>query len=839
MKKPLLVSLLSFSVVLSALAGSALRPPIGDAADHTAAVWTSDIRITLHGEPFQPEQPPVLVNGSTLAPLREIAEALGAAVEWDERKQQVSLSSEAAQVSLTIGSLDASKNGQPIRLETAPQLINGVTMVPLRFIGESFDTLVTWDEPSRTVSIESLQTLPTIADRSHLQTLLNEAAANGGSSGAWVTVDSVAASVPAAGRTSAPMANEAAVSDGAVAKKAEAGTDYSVTNTQTEGVDEADVVKTDGEYVYQVNSGRIVITKAVPASAMQVASILTFSDSSFRATELYVDSRYLVVIGAMQRPVKSSTIAPEPDTTNRSSAVAKRMILPYPMGTEVVKAIVYDITDKTAPKQVREVELDGSYVSSRKIGPALYLIANKQAIQPIYAAYRSGEEEAGQPLPLYRDSAAFEEPQTIDYSDIRYFPGFREPTYMLIGAVHLDKHEQAMDVSAYLGAGHNVYASDTHLYTAITRYEAVHTEPAVEPAMEQEAVPPQIAPSAGVATPSLLPEARSIIVPPAPRHDNKTVVYKFRLEQGVVKYVTQGEVPGTILNQFSMDEHNSLLRIATTTGEMWRTDEFTSKNNLYTLDEALRPLGKLEGIAPGERIYSVRFMGNRAYMVTFRNTDPLFAIDLTNPAAPSILGALKIPGYSDYLHPYDEHHLIGFGKETVEIPVKGNPRSPDQTIAYYQGVKLSLFDVTDVSHPVEKFKEVIGDRGTESDILHNHKALLFSKERDLLAFPITVMEVPNKPAGGQQAATAYGQFTFQGAYVYGLDLNTGFQLKTRITHLSDDELRKAGNQWYHSDRSIERLLYIGDSLYTLSQGAIQTHDLAGFSKQGELDIPKR
>lgn len=152
--------------------------------------------------------------------------------------------------------------------------------------------------------------------------------------------------------------------------------------------------------------------------------------------------------------------------------------------------------------------------------------------------------------------------------------------------------------------------------------------------------------------------------------------------------------------------------------------------NVYILDEALKVAGRIEDIAPGERIYSVRFMGDRAYMVTFKQVDPLFAIDLKDPKAPKILGALNIPGYSDYLHPYDGNHIIGFGKDTVE---KGS-------MAYYQGMKPAVFDVSDVAHPKEKFKEIIGGRGTESELLHNHKALLFDREKNLLAFPVTVME---------------------------------------------------------------------------------------------------
>jgi uncharacterized secreted protein with C-terminal beta-propeller domain len=145
-------------------------------------------------------------------------------------------------------------------------------------------------------------------------------------------------------------------------------------------------------------------------------------------------------------------------------------------------------------------------------------------------------------------------------------------------------------------------------------------------------------------------------------------------------------------------------------------------------------------------------MGDRGYMVTFKKVDPLFVIDLKDPRSPKILGALKIPGYSDYLHPYDENHIIGFGKDTEEV---GNG-------AFYQGMKIAVFDVTDVTNPIEMFKENIGDRGTDSELLRNHKALLFSKDKNLLAFPVTVMEVKNKNKADKESIFQYGEFAFQG-----------------------------------------------------------------------------
>jgi inhibitor of cysteine peptidase len=218
-------------------------------------------------------------------------------------------------------------------------------------------------------------------------------------------------------------------------------------------------------------------------------------------------------------------------------------------------------------------------------------------------------------------------------------------------------------------------------------------------------------------------------------------------------------------------------------------------------------------------------------MVTFKKVDPLFVIDLKNPSAPNLLGKLKIPGYSDYLHPYDENHIIGFGKDAVEVLNESDPKA--STTAFYQGMKIALFDVTDVANPVEMFKESIGDRGTDSELLHNHKALLFSKEKGLLAFPVTV----TKRAVNSSNAMQYGQFDYQGMYVYNLSLEKGFQLRGRITHLSQEKLNKAGGGWYESNLNINRGLYIGDILYTISQGKLKANNLSTLQEVSQITLP--
>jgi uncharacterized secreted protein with C-terminal beta-propeller domain len=282
-----------------------------------------------------------------------------------------------------------------------------------------------------------------------------------------------------------------------------------------------------------------------------------------------------------------------------------------------------------------------------------------------------------------------------------------------------------------------------------------------------------------------------------------------------------------------MDQHGGFFRIATTTGDFWSN---TSNNNVFVLDENLSIVAAIENIAPGERIYAARFIGERAYLVTFKDTDPFFAIDLADPYHPRILGNLTIPGYSDYLHPYDENHIIGIGKDTVESD------RPD--FAWYQGVKIALFNVTNVSDdapPVEMAKVVIGDRGTDSPLLRDHKALLFDREKNLFVIPVSVYEIDDsiKEEYGNDTAPVYGTFTFQGAYVYNLTLENGFVLRGTITHM-DNATGTDGGRWYYGygDRgtSISRCLYIGDSLYTVSESMVKAHHLETLQELARIPL---
>jgi uncharacterized secreted protein with C-terminal beta-propeller domain len=265
-----------------------------------------------------------------------------------------------------------------------------------------------------------------------------------------------------------------------------------------------------------------------------------------------------------------------------------------------------------------------------------------------------------------------------------------------------------------------------------------------------------------------------------------------------------------------MDEYENHFRIATTSGFVSRA-AYTSSNNVFVLDSNMTIVGSLKNLALGERIYSARFMGERCYLVTFKKVDPLFTIDVSIPNNPHVLGKLKIPGYSDYLHPYDENHLIGIGKETVE--------SQEGNFAWFQGVKISLFDVEDVKNPKEVSKYIIGDRGTDSPVLRDHHALLFDSRNNLLVLPILEAKIINEkyPLGVRPSMA--GEFVFQGAYVMEVSTEKGIINNGNITHIENkEELLKSG-YYMNTGSEIIRSLYIDQTLYTISKNKIMANNL--------------
>jgi len=761
-------------------------------------------------DPSNSKVKPFIKDSRTLVPVRFVTEALGAEVGWDASTSTVTVTLGSKELKLVIGNKTMQVGKEEIPLDVAPEISEGRTFLPLRSVAEALGKKVFYDRGLIVISdnetifdivnektkidevISKVNNLPVVGSLEELEEMLKNSRANYYGLHYMADIAFEAAISQDVFDSATAMQKPDEPSRSSEAKSSEHA-DYSTTNVQVQGVDEADVVKTDGQYIYHVNNDRIVVAKAYPADEMKVTGILDFSDNNFTPQEIYLSGDLLVVIGSYYEDadIKKPEIDP----------VEERLYIRPPYNRKnSVKAIVCDISDKTNIKQIREVEIEGGYLSSRMIGSVLYMVSNNYP--NIYYAYDTNMEIQ---TPFYRDSKAGGEYIKVECPQIRYFPDSVESNFMIVASFDIREDEKA-NIQTYLGSGENIYVSGENLYVAVTKYN-------------YEAVPYEKEKNF---------QNDIITIAPIYNHKIVTEVYKFSLSGSKMTYLSKGSVPGNILNQFSMDEHNGYFRIATTDNSTWYSGD-ASSNNLYVLDDSMNICGKIEGIAKGEQIYSVRFMGDRGYMVTFKTVDPLFVIDLKNPNKPEILGALKIPGYSDYLHPYDENHIIGFGKDTIEV--SGG--------AYYMGMKIALFDVSDVNNPIQKFSEVIGDRGTDSELLYNHKALLFSKEKNLMAFPVTVAEIKDKDDSiNRWGVPQYGEVVFQGAYVYNIDVENGFALKGRITHISEEEFLKSRNYYLYSDKLIERIIYINDTLYTLSKGMYKANSIRDLREKGVLEIPQ-
>lgn len=648
----------------------------------------------------------------------------------------------------------------------------------------------------------------------------------------------------------------------------QAASDFSKTNVQVEGVDEADLIKNDGKYIYAVagsgysygnTKGKVVILDAYPASSMKTVSEINLDGS---AQEIFVYRDKLVVFGSAYR---SDVMPPSPP------ADCANCIMPpyYQQNFGYMK--VYDVSSREMPKLEKEVEVKGSYQQSRMIDGKVYAVFN-DGVNYQY------------PMPVYLvDGKA----QQISPSEVKYFD-WPDNSYNYNVFVSLDlndlKKEETKKV-VLMGAAQNLFVSKENIYVTYSSYDSyVPTWKAYEetygliiPSETKQRIKEidamnvsdwrkdrlKTAEAEKFAAAYLYNESRKDFISAAQKTlldaqlaqkidairktqlagAEKTVVNKIALDG--FAYVAKGEVSGQVLNQFSMDEYGGYFRVATTATPPWNggmmmrpiaQEEAPTTSNVYVLDKDLKLAGKLEGLAPGEKIYSARFMGERLYLVTFKQVDPLFVISLADPKDPKILGKLKIPGYSDYLHPYDSTHLIGIGKDVDESIDADKVHTPGAV--YYtaiKGVKMSLFDVSDVSSPKEIAKYIIGDRGTDSYALQEHKAFLFSKEKNLLVLPITLAVIDKGKYPGGVPTTASGDYVFQGAYVFNVSLQDGFTLRGTVTHASQDDLLKSG-EYFRSQSSVKRSLYMGSYLYTLSDQYVKANDLATVAPISSVQI---
>lgn len=542
--------------------------------------------------------------------------------------------------------------------------------------------------------------------------------------------------------------------------------DYSTTNIQVENVDEADIVKTDGDYIYSISEDNVIITDAKdPKQPKVVATIQSEDDDIPEDIILYKDK--LVVISTKGNQTQRYYY------NNRMNTVVK----------------IYNITSREKPVLTKSYEMYEPYYTSRCIDNVLYVISSGNL--------RKEDDE----IVVGYNEDNMEKEMSID--KIKYLKDVKTTKQTLISTVDLNNETADIKLDSYLMNISNAYVSENAIYLLNQKYNNDSKIPI-----------------------KLLFGFKGVFgLEDYYEMDSEsgyyTEIYKFDIKENV-------EYKAKTINQYSLDEKDNHLRIALYDNDGSRVAIF---------DEDLKQIGISDNVAKGEKMYSSRFIGDKVYFVTYKTIDPLFVMDLSNETKPKVLGKLKIPGYSTYLHPYDENHIIGIGMETKEIINRNSNGKVISTTAKVVGMKMALFDVSNVNSPVQISSVVIGDSRTTSAILTNPKALLFSKEKSLIAIPVNNYSQDFEVTSSNNYETMINNYTkygkpynAEGYFVYNINVQDGFKLKGVITH------EKTNATYYYSNSKLLRGLYIDNNLYTVSETMIKVNELDSLKAVGELKL---
>ena len=550
--------------------------------------------------------------------------------------------------------------------------------------------------------------------------------------------------------------------DGAAEAATDSSADYSETNVQVEGIDEGDSVKTDGKYLYRLENNVLSIlscegknTKLLSQTQVADGSCNEeLNGGSFLSTD-DACAIYLIENGNAVAVVKSTwRYSDWWDEGTGDSA--------YSSDTATAVS-VYDVSDRTAPTLSAKFKQDGSYLTSRILDGVLYLISNDA---------KDGEPVETKPetyVPCIEENGT-EHP--IDAGCIYIVPEPDSTQYTVISAIRLSDCSLISNQSV-LGGGTEFYMSQNNLYFSRAIYDTEEGDAYTEDGYDVQEY----------------------------KDSSHTELLRFSLQDGNIAPEAEGEVPGYLLNQFAMDEYEGNLRVVTTQDENtyrtytdskhgwvnYQADRDVQENALYVLDASLKIIGKIEGLAEDERVYSVRFAGETGYFVTFRETDPLFSVDLRNPEEPKIMGKLKIPGFSSYLHVYGNGLLFGLGMDA------------DEETGITNGLKLSMFDTSDPHNVTELHTMYLESDWSEA--LYNHKAILIAPERDLIAFP---------------AENGYA--------IYGYSTKTGFYPKATVEGDLD---------WSAGDT---RGVYADEDFYVFTDHAVTVFRMEDFTELVQLSL---
>lgn len=551
---------------------------------------------------------------------------------------------------------------------------------------------------------------------------------------------------------------------------------HSDTNTQVAGVDEQDIVETDGDFIYTVRGNELLIIDVrQPADA----NVISRTQLAGWGAEMYLDGDRLTVISSVNRFWEIYPV----DIVEPEIAASSLRIWPGWNWRPQTQVTTFDVSDRGSIKVLEDTTLDGSVSTSRSVDGRIYLVVNNNLwtrfYPPWYDVITTNVDTASvSGASLGKSSVPpidFEWDEFVPHYTTRSYDAngevtvetgslldapniwatedsFRNSNLFTIAMFDIDDGPAGIDsTSSVYGLSGEIYASDAALYVAAVNYNF-----------------------------EIMPVFTTAF---APSSGPFTTVYKFDLNTEGSKLVATGDVDGTIINQFAMDEHDGYFRIATTSGS-W---DSTPSSNVFILEQQgddLVTVSSLTGLSPTERIQSARFIGDHLYLSTFLRIDPLLAIDLSDPLTPVVTGELEVPGFSSYLQQWGDHFLVSIGQDA------------DPETGMVTGLQLSLFDTSgDAPVLVDTFRLSVSAWDTYSQAQWNHHAFSLFDEEGILAIPVSRWD----------ATDGYSSQLD----VFQLNAETGFELLGAVEH----------------DSEVLRSLRIGDQLFSLSYSALKINVL--------------
>lgn len=553
--------------------------------------------------------------------------------------------------------------------------------------------------------------------------------------------------------------------------------DHSTTNTHEVGIDEPDIVKTDGKRVVSVANGHL---KVVDVASRKVTGTLDLPNVGI-SNMLLSGDRALVV-------------------SNRSFVEDR---IPGQMLPEQAEPALILVDLSGAPKTLGTLAIDGSYVDARQVGSVARVVVRSQP--RLNFVYPDGTRSYNSSLDQNRNIAAqstidnwlphyqldvgdtHTEGRLVDCDRVSHARDYSATGMLTVLTIDLTKPMGKGDPVTVAADGDTVYGTDTSLYVADDhrgRIVPMRYKPNI-------AVPGpgKMAPRCAAGTPcppDVVPTEPDIPIPP-----QRTQIHRFDITgSGPPRYAGSGEVDGTLLNQYSLSEYDGNLRVATTVNTFGPQPSQTQ--NIVTVlarrDNSLPVVGRVDGLGKGERIYAVRFIGAVGYVVTFHQTDPLYTLDLSQAGHPRVVGELKIPGYSTYLHPVGDGKVLGVGVDT-----------PD-------AFQVSLFDVGNPAAPSRA--SVYQIKGATSQVGYDPHAFLYWPARNLVVVPVTS---------------------------YKQDMRGGPLNEAVVLRLDSGGLTEIG-RISHPNGMISRSLVIGDELWTLSDSGLMVNGLADLAQRGWVPL---